>query len=278
MTSSSKDFLLDNTAITALNHKLTDFPDGKLRGTSSYQAIKSNPLVISGRKVLEDDTVLLIISSNRPEYLKRTLSYVVQYHAPHKLPIVISEDGSSEAVAAVVRDAKAQFEVKSPGVSFEHIHHPFKQHFENGYFKLADHFRWALEKVFDERPRSQRVIVLEEDLQIAPDFFEFFAATQSFLDTDDSLLAVSAWNDNGGQKSVRDNKQLYRSDFFPGLGWMLRRSVWDELHSKWPKAYWDDWLREPAQRKGRHILRYLSSFLLIEFFFQFHCDARCCVV
>lgn len=30
---------------------------------------------------------------------------------------------------------------------------------------------------------------------------------------------------------------LYRSDFFPGLGWMLSKSIWDELSPKWPKAY-----------------------------------------
>jgi len=31
--------------------------------------------------------------------------------------------------------------------------------------------------------------------------------------------------------------ELYRSDFFPGLGWMLTKSIWDELSPKWPKAY-----------------------------------------
>ena len=35
-----------------------------------------------------------------------------------------------------------------------------------------------------------RVIVLEEDLQIAPDFFELFAATAHMLDTDKELLGT----------------------------------------------------------------------------------------
>jgi alpha-1,3-mannosyl-glycoprotein beta-1,2-N-acetylglucosaminyltransferase len=69
------------------------------------------------------------------------------------------------------------------------------------------------------------------------------------------MSAVSAWNDNGQRGSVRDHQQLYRSDFFPGLGWMLPRRVWVELQPKWPAAYWDDWLREPAQRQGRHVIR-----------------------
>lgn len=38
-------------------------------------------------------------------------------------------------------------------------------------------------------------------------------------------------------------------------GWMFSRSLWEELSPKWPKGYWDDWLREPEQRKGRHIIR-----------------------
>ena len=36
----------------------------------------------------------------------------------------------------------------------------------------------------------QRVIILEEDLEISSDFFEFFAALSPMIDTDDSLLGT----------------------------------------------------------------------------------------
>lgn len=41
--------------------------------------------------------------------------------------------------------------------------------------------------------------------------------------------------------SLESNKDfaldlLYRSDFFPGLGWMMTREIWAELGPKWPKA------------------------------------------
>ena len=36
---------------------------------------------------------------------------------------------------------------------------------------------------------------------------------------------------------------------------MLTRKVWDELSPRWPAAYWGDWLREPKQRRERHIIR-----------------------
>ena len=35
---------------------------------------------------------------------------------------------------------------------------------------------------------------------------------------------------------------------------MLTRSVYEGL-LPWPRGYWDDWLREPPQRRGRHTLR-----------------------
>ena len=54
---------------------------------------------------------------------------------------------------------------------------------------------------------------------------------------------------------VQRNDALYRTDFFPGLGWMLRKSLWDELKPKWPLGFWDDWMREPAQRKNRACIR-----------------------
>lgn len=53
----------------------------------------------------------------------------------------------------------------------------------------------------------------------------------------------------------QDNTALFRSDFFPGLGWMLPRRVWEELSPNWPDAYWDDWLRDPDRRRGRQFIR-----------------------
>jgi alpha-1,3-mannosyl-glycoprotein beta-1,2-N-acetylglucosaminyltransferase len=89
----------------------------------------------------------------------------------------------------------------------------------------------------------------------APDFFEYFAATRPLLDQDQSLWCVSAWNDNGKEGMVKGNDLLYRTDFFSGLGWMLTKNVWDELRSKWPLGFWDDWMRDPAQHKNRACIR-----------------------
>lgn len=54
---------------------------------------------------------------------------------------------------------------------------------------------------------------------------------------------------------VERNDALYRTDFFPGLGWMITKGLWNELKPKWPLGFWDDWMREPAQRKDRACIR-----------------------
>ena len=38
-------------------------------------------------------------------------------------------------------------------------------------------------------------------------------------------------------------QNYFRTDFFPGLGWMLTKNVWKELMVKWARSYWDDWMR-----------------------------------
>jgi alpha-1,3-mannosyl-glycoprotein beta-1,2-N-acetylglucosaminyltransferase len=65
---------------------------------------------------------------------------------------------------------------------------------------------------------------------------------------------------------------LHRSDFFPGLGWLLTKNVWNEIKTNWPKAsvrhltkikilfvffysFWDDWMRLPEQRHDRACIR-----------------------
>ena len=96
------------------------------------------------------------------------------------------------------------------------------------------------------------VIILEDDIEVAPDFFSYFRAAAPLLDADPTLLCVSAWSDNGQAKYAADASALYRSDFFPGLGWLMTRRLWDEVGGRWPdeRGFWDDWLREPPQRRG----------------------------
>jgi alpha-1,3-mannosyl-glycoprotein beta-1,2-N-acetylglucosaminyltransferase len=80
--------------------------------------------------------------------------------------------------------------------------------------------------------------VVADDLDIAPDFFEYFLGLHPILKQDPSLFCVSAWNDNGKSSLIDTGAAslLYRTDFFPGLGWMLLKTHWMEHAPKWPPS------------------------------------------
>ena len=224
----------------------------KLHGTGTVQKI-TEPY----------QSPLLIVTCARASYLTETLDTIYKYIPQTCImgcPIVVSQDRNIPDVTQVIESFMAKFEAK--GIPFFHIVHPQTPNLRgNAYNLLAVHYGWALRTLFDGKaynqyPLPERVIILEEDLRIAPDFFAYFEATAPLLDKDPNLLAISAFNDNGYQQQVADTKRLLRSDFFPGLGWMMTRNTWvNDIGIKWPNGYWDDWLREPQQRKGRQFIR-----------------------
>lgn len=221
--------------------------------------------------LLGPDTTLLVVCATRPEYLRRVLDAVRRLHPAvaidpaHALTVVVSQDGRHAGVAEVVREFVAWADGR--GLSAHHLTHekPAGNLRTSGYVLLARHFGRALGSIFDGSaygaasavPQTQRVIVLEDDIAIAPDFFAYFGRTAGLLDADPKLYAVSAFSDNGRPPHAVDKKRLLRSDFFPGLGWMMTRSLWEEFGEQgWaPNGYWDDWLREPDIRKGRQVIR-----------------------
>jgi len=198
---------------------------------------------------------LLLFSCNRPT-VNRALDLLLTYR-PNKeqFPIIVTQDCGHKDTQAVIESYGDQIiYIQQPDLS-EPVIPPKEKKFK-GYFKIARHYGWALNKTFVDMGFDQ-VIVVEDDLEISPDFFEYFSATLPLLKQDKSLWCVSAWNDNGKAGLINETapELLYRTDFFGGLGWMLTKELWSELMVKWPRSYWDDWMREPAQRKGRSCIR-----------------------
>eukprot|EP01080_Neovahlkampfia_damariscottae_P001396 gene1396-12016_t len=205
------------------------------------------------KKISGDSVIpILIFCHDRAEYLKRTLDTIFKYMPKSGFAVFISQDGSMESVTRVIK-------------SFEdrviHLKHdrkfivpPEKRRFAV-YHAISQHYKWGLTKVFNHPTQFSRVIILEEDIEVSPDFFNYFSALSPLLDKDESILCISSWNDNGQNDHAKDENVLYRTDFFPGLGWMMSKKLWLELQPKWPLGFWDDWLREPPQRKGRQCIQ-----------------------
>jgi alpha-1,3-mannosyl-glycoprotein beta-1,2-N-acetylglucosaminyltransferase len=216
-------------------------------------------------------TLLLVMAHARPEYLRRCLDSILKYHptagTQRGWPLVVSldlQDGEAhEPVALAVEDAQSrapaamQFDVWRHANSYRpDVPGRVDDLLVNvgAYRRISRHYEWALRRAF-ELPGVDRVVVVEDDMEVAPDFFLYFDALSPLLDADPTLLCISAWNDNGKESLAVDPEQLHRTDFFPGLGWMLSRSLWSELDGVWPELYWDDWLRSSAQVRGRQCIR-----------------------
>uniref|UniRef100_A0A8C3KIQ0 Alpha-1,3-mannosyl-glycoprotein 2-beta-N-acetylglucosaminyltransferase n=1 Tax=Calidris pygmaea TaxID=425635 RepID=A0A8C3KIQ0_9CHAR len=213
------------------------------------------PVITEGEDAAEPVLPVLVLACDRST-VRRCLDKLLRYRpSARRFPLIVSQDcGHAETARVIASYGDAVSHIRQPDLS--DIPVPPEHRKFQGYYKIARHYRWALGQVF-RTFRYRAAIVVEDDLEIAPDFFEYFQAAFPLLRADPSLWCVSAWNDNGKEQmvDVSQAELLYRTDFFPGLGWLLLAELWDELEPKWPRAFWDDWMRQPEQRRGRSCVR-----------------------
>ncbi|CAF4615259.1 unnamed protein product [Rotaria socialis] len=132
---------------------------------------------------------------------------------------------------------------------------PPKDHLLSGYYRISRHYGYSLNYVLNTL-NYEAIIITEDDLEVSIDFLDYFQALYPLLKYDKTLWCISAWNDNGIDKKIdRQANLLHRSDFFPGLGWLLTKTVWNEIRDNWPQGFWDDWMRKPEQRRDRACIR-----------------------
>uniref|UniRef100_A0A1B6KQP2 Alpha-1,3-mannosyl-glycoprotein 2-beta-N-acetylglucosaminyltransferase n=1 Tax=Graphocephala atropunctata TaxID=36148 RepID=A0A1B6KQP2_9HEMI len=91
-----------------------------------------------------------------------------------------------------------------------------------------EHILQGLRLVRKKFPNKKYVIVLDEGLMVSPDFLFYMAQLSFLLEKDDSIFAISAWNPNGYKNVSSDPHLVYRSEHFPGLGFLLPLSIFDK--------------------------------------------------
>ena len=70
-----------------------------------------------------------------------------------------------------------------------------------GYYKIARHYNYSINYVLNTL-NYDAIIITEDDLELSPDFLEYFRALYPLLVYDKSLWCISAWNDNGIDKKI----------------------------------------------------------------------------
>ncbi|GFQ01845.1 alpha-1 3-mannosyl-glycoprotein 2-beta-n-acetylglucosaminyltransferase [Phtheirospermum japonicum] len=122
---------------------------------------------------------VVVMACNRADYLDRTIKSIKKYQSPiaARYPLFISQDGSDP-------------HVKSKGLSYDQL--TYMQHLD-------------FEPVHTEHPGELIAYYkIAHDMEIAPDFFDYFEAGAKLLDQDKSIMAISSWNDNGQRQFVHD--------------------------------------------------------------------------
>eukprot|EP00928_Gymnodinium_smaydae_P060295 TRINITY_DN4390_c3_g1_i1.p1 TRINITY_DN4390_c3_g1~~TRINITY_DN4390_c3_g1_i1.p1 ORF type:complete len:604 (-),score=112.47 TRINITY_DN4390_c3_g1_i1:62-1873(-) len=203
----------------------------------------------------ENRAVLVVVAHNNVEDLERCLRSILEQRdvGVFSLAVSLDDPASFEKMEAVVTRLSGgrRIEVwrmpadaapagaKPPAVS-----------------KIAGHFRFAISEAFERRGHEFAIFV-ENDLTLSPDFLWYFRKTAWLLETDSSLFCVSAWNDNGFTGVATDEKRLFRTDYFPGLGWMIRNDTWSKIAKLWPRypsTGWDHWLRHGSGLRPRECI------------------------
>ncbi|XP_038152001.1 protein O-linked-mannose beta-1,2-N-acetylglucosaminyltransferase 1 [Cyprinodon tularosa] len=205
--------------------------------------IEFNPEPLPSNNIF--NVPVAVIAGNRPNYLYRMLRSLLSAHGVNPQMITVFIDGYYEEPMDVV-ELFALKGIQHTPISIKNA-------------RVSQHYKASLTATFNLHPDAGFAIVLEEDLDISVDFFSFLSQTIHLLDQDDSLYCISAWNDQGYEHTAEDPALLYRVESMPGLGWVLKKSIYkDELEPKWPTPEklwdWDMWMRMPEQRKGRECI------------------------
>ncbi|KAK8810965.1 hypothetical protein WA556_004107 [Blastocystis sp. ATCC 50177/Nand II] len=115
-------------------------------------------------------------------------------------------------------------------------------------YRIHLHYNAMMRRLFEERNHSH-VLVVEDDLQLAPTALLFAQQVVPALDADPSLVCLSLFNDNA-EAEDRDPLLLHRSAAFPNLGLLFNRRGYDRLWRNASLSYhtngWDHWVRQSA--------------------------------
>eukprot|EP00959_Pyramimonas_sp_CCMP1952_P467805 9492211-Pyramimonas_sp.AAC.1 len=158
---------------------------GEEAAPSSGSTIAQGEWVAPGG-VLSNPAVV-VFTFNRPHYLKQTLNSLTHVAGLKGFTVYVSQDGSDVQVAATAATYGGERGDLAPPVTrgYEHWQHPRGSvpPRSAGHVHVAYHYKWALDRVFNERNHSHAILV-EDDMLFSIDFLRFFEATAPLLEVD----------------------------------------------------------------------------------------------
>ncbi|KAK3859568.1 hypothetical protein Pcinc_034330 [Petrolisthes cinctipes] len=114
--------------------------------------------------------------------------------------------------------------------------------------RVNQHIKFSLGTIFNLYPHVNKAIILEDDLNLAPDFISYFQQTSLLMNADQTIVCVNAYNYNSFPHTASDPSRIYRVQSYPYYGWMTSRTHATRFLSDWAPldlhADWDLYLRK----------------------------------
>ncbi|CAF1042224.1 unnamed protein product [Rotaria sordida] len=109
-----------------------------------------------------------------------------------------------------------------------------------------EHYEKSLKRVWEIYSNKDKIIVIEEDLILSPDFLYTLALLSETFRKDETIGAIQMWNPNSYDIINGSVELIYRVDQFYGLGYLLRRSFYeknmkDSFKDCCSKRVWEKW-------------------------------------
>lgn len=151
-----------------------------LIAASTVKALPPKTHLANGQPVIP----VVVFACNRVS-ISKCLDNLIKYRPnTDQFPIIVSQDCGDDATRNVIMSYDQQVSlIQQPDQS--DIFVPPKEKKFKGYYKIARHYGWALNTTFAKG--YEYVIIVEDDLNVAPDFFEYFQGTHHLLKQDSSL-------------------------------------------------------------------------------------------
>ena len=185
--------------------------------------------------------VLVIVTHDRIEYFTQALKSVLVARNMDQFTIAVSMDSRDHFDA--IRAAAQSVNPNNHTIEFwDSVIIPAQGQSFPAEAGITRHLKVAMDRAFAVHDYA---ILLEDDLTVSPDFFEYFQATGHVLRAVSSgtgIYCVSAWNDQALKGFILDESRVMRTSFYPGLGVMFHRSFWvDAMDKEWPFLSSPDW-------------------------------------
>nr|XP_053655209.1 protein O-linked-mannose beta-1,2-N-acetylglucosaminyltransferase 1-like [Cherax quadricarinatus] len=197
------------------------------------------------RMALKESIPCVVATSKHPYHLYRVLLQLVQMAGGAQTPFFIRLEGDCPATEDLARLFN---------IPFRKYYTPVVDKSTQSVTQLISVVtRSAVNDTFTWYPHADKVIFMEDDVLLSPDFLWYFQQTAQLMDDDPTILAVSAHHTYSFPGLGFNPTRLLRGIMPPQWGWMATR----RFIQAWAPDYWGDWdywVMAMARSKGLDIV------------------------